>query len=148
MTEKIIDSQAKLRALLQEQRQLLARFLLITREQEQTIAAEDAEALMQNLEQRQQIISRVEELLDEFTPLWQTHTASYDPEPVLHDLQVEIGSILREANEIEQKNQLAVSARMDYLREQIRRLSETRLGAKAYIQGAELFSAEYVDERQ
>ena len=144
---KIRDgSAAKIHDLLCQQRQLLMQYLLITREQEKIIAAEDVEALRQNLERRQQIISRSDESLGELIPLWQAYDGSHRPEPSLNALYEEIGGILREATAIEQRNNSAVHEQMEHLCGQIRLSGETRRGAQTYIKGAETFSAGYVDE--
>lgn len=148
MLEQGNDPQADLLALLQKQRQLLTRFLLITREQEEIIRAEDTTALLQNLEQRQQIIGLADESLAELAVLWQQHTASSNPKPALSGLQEEIGRILQEIVEIDRKNHIALTESMKSLLEQMRRASKTRQGAEAYIKGAEIFPAEFVDQRQ
>ena len=142
------DTHVKLRELLSEQRQLLTQFLLITQEQTQIIADEDESALQQNLEQRQAIISKVDDLQSEFTPLWQAHILAASPEPAIIDLREDIGKILREATAIDNKNQTTVRERIDVLGEQMRRISDTRRGAETYIKGADTFFGGYVDERQ
>ena len=149
MAEKTTASREKLRELLHKQEHLLAQFLLVTREQEKMIAAEaDADSLLQSLEQRQQLISQMEGAMAELTPLWQEHTAKGPLDTALKDLHEEICRILQESTELDKINQLAVHERMDFIRGEIRRTSETRRGAEAYIKGAEVFFAEYVDERQ
>ena len=148
MAEISSASLAELRKLLDAERQLLAQFLHITKEQENLLAEGNEDDLPKSLEQRQQIINRVEELLPGIAPLWQEYSASTAKVPELTALQEEIGRILDQATEIDKKNRLAVGERMELLREQMRRASETRRGAEAYIKGAELFSAEYVDKRQ
>ena len=148
MAEMMEAPAAKLRGLLEEERQLLQQFLQITQEQEQIIAAGDEEALSRNLAQRQEIIGQVDILLNELLPLWQASESSLTREPALNDLHEEINRILRETTLLDRKNQLAIRQRMDFLRGQMRLASETRRGAETYIKGAETFSAGWVDERQ
>ena len=140
--------QSKLHALLCEERQLLQQFLLVTQEQAQLIAQEDEAALSHNLEKRQDIISRVDDVLTRLTPLWQDHIAAPYQEPGLYDMQKEIGQIVQETTAIDQKNQQVLYERIDFLRGQLRRVSETRRSAETYIKGAEFFPAGYVDEVQ
>ncbi|MCL1975531.1 MAG: flagellar protein FlgN [Firmicutes bacterium] len=146
--ENTTDTHVKLRELLSEQRQLLTQFLLITQEQTKIIADEDEDALLHNLEQRQAIIRKVDDLQSEFTPLWQTHLINVDQEPAIVNLQEEIGIILREATAIDNKNQMVVRERIDFLGEQMRRLNNTRKGTEAYIKGTDTFFGGYVDECQ
>jgi hypothetical protein len=149
MAEMILEAtRARLRDLLAEEQRLLTQFLLVTREQERIIAAEDEEALSRNLEQRQDLIGLVDCLLSELMPLWQAHSASLNREPAFNDLHADIGRILREITELDKKNQLAMGQRLDFLSGQIRLASETRRGAETYIKGAETFAAGWVDERQ
>jgi hypothetical protein len=143
MNEKMINTHAKLHDLLTQQRQLLMQFLFITKDLAQTIVNDDGNDLLQSLLQRQAIISRVDELLTELVPLWQDYASSPYQEPALAELQEEICGILRETTAIDKKNQLTVLAQMDFLREQMRRLNETRRGAATYIRSAALFSTEY-----
>jgi len=147
MAEQPGDRAAKLRELLRIQRQLLTQFLHITREQEQIIANDDVESLLKTLEQRQQLIGQLDELLAKLNPLWQEYAASLGQDPALNALQEEVGRILRETTEIDAKNQATIRERMDFFRAEMKRISATRRGAETYIKGAEIFSAEYVDER-
>jgi hypothetical protein len=148
MAEIMASGQDKLRDLLGEERQLLTQFMLVTREQEQLIAAEDGEALSHNLERRQEIIGQVDNLLSEIIPLWQIQADSPGWAPSLNDLHEDIERILRETSEMDRRNQLAIGRSMDFLRGQMRLAGETRRGAETYIKGAETFSAGYVDARQ
>lgn len=148
MVEMAAASLAKLRELLITQQQLLAQFLRITQDQEKLLLEGNEDALSHSLEQRRQLLNQVEELLQKLTPLWQTYAASPDLAPDLADLQDDIGKLLRQANELDQKNRLVLSDHLDVLRAQMRRVSATRRGAETYIKGAELFTAEYVDQRQ
>ena len=148
MNKTITYTNSKLRELLQEQRRLLAQFLLITREQTRLIANEDENALLQNLEQRQQIISQVSGRLDELSPLWRAYAASPAADSDLGDLLEEISETLWEIAEVDKKNRLVIHRNMSFLREQMRLAVETRRGAETYIKGTELFYAEYVDQRQ
>jgi hypothetical protein len=145
--EKMNGSYAKLYDLLTKQLQLLTQFLLITVEQTQILANDDGKNLLLNLAQRQAIISQVDDLLTELIPLWQAHAAAPYQESDLVAMHEEIVRLLREITALDEKNQLTFLAQMDFLREKMRRISDTHRGAGTYIRSAALFSASYVDER-
>jgi len=148
MDDKNIGTPAKLRELLCGQRQLLAQFLLITHQQEAFIANNDNEALQESLEQRQQIINQLDPLLAELDPLLQAYVAASQKEPGINELLEETGRILREATEIDNKNQIALRNQMNMLVEQMRQAEGQHKGTEAYVKGAETFPAEHFDQRQ
>lgn len=141
------EAQPQLSALLSEARQYLDQFLEITRAQTALITAEDIDPLTENLELRAQILDKIDALSPELNRL----TAAYQARPAdaaIEDLRRQISRILKEINEIDHKNQAAARERMEFFQAEMRRAGETRKGVGAYLMSAEVFTAEFVDERQ
>lgn len=129
--------------LLTEQLRLLQEFLQITTAQTALIEGENMDALNENLELRAQLIEKIERLRPQLT----AQKSGATDRPVM-GLQEQISRILQEISEINDNNQAAMRERMDFLQAEMRRTGDTRKGLSAYIKGAEVFDAEYFDERK
>ncbi|MCL2496179.1 MAG: flagellar protein FlgN [Clostridiales bacterium] len=133
---------SNLKQLLNEQKQLLARFLQLTLAQAQFIASDDTDALMQNLELRAQVMDQVNALRPELVAL----LAEQADDTSIRGLREQTGQILQEITEKDEENRAAARERLEFFQAEIRRVGKTRKGVGAYIKGTEIFSSEFIDE--
>ena len=131
--EKVEAFERKLR----EQAELYRTLVGLSREQMEKISAEDVDALMRFLEEKKEVIDKIEQVETAAEPLRQFWEAHKDEvaEPVHERLKAvvdEIRELLKEALEIEEAGRLKLGITKDEIEGQIRQLSAGPRAMRSY----------------